>query len=465
VKEKPKVRFAPKGSLPSRSGVVAPGHGHAHGNGGHSHGTSPGHGVPVERGFVATPHATFSRTELERGAGRGKVLFFDCSSGIAGDMTLSSLLDLGVPRRLLDETVAALGLEHVELVIEEGYAGAIGALHLDVVVSGTGKERSYAEIRELLERAPLPEGARTLAKLVFLKLATAEAEVHRATLDDVHFHEVGAVDALVDIVGSAVFLDYLGAEVIVSPLPMGRGFVKCRHGMLPLPAPATLLCLKGVPTVDAAIEAELVTPTGAAIVSALASSFAAWPALTIERVGMGAGTRGLPDRPNVLRAILGTRGPFSLSELPSHVLCETNLDDMTGEALAFALEAILRSGAVDAWFSPVTMKKGRPGVVLSVLAPLGEKTAVVEAILRETRTIGVRQTLVCRTELERRIETVETRWGPVRFKLSGTPPFRAKPEFDDCAEIARRHGLTLEQVVRELEPHGAKLLEFAQAPS
>lgn len=445
------VRFSATPPLP-RAPLLG-GHGHAHGAGGHQHGTpGGGHGVPVEAGFVAGGVRRPPPSEIPEHGGRGKVLFLDCPSGIAGDMTLSALLDLGVPETVLHSVVDALELSEARLRIERGYVGALGAVHVDVLVEGAVRERSYAEIVALIERAPLPANAKTLALAIFRELGEAEAEVHRATLADVHFHEVGAVDALVDIVGAATMLDYLGATVLASPVPLGRGFVHCRHGVLPLPAPAALLCLRGVPTYDAGLEAELVTPTGAAILKGVVREFTAWPRFTPERVGLGAGTRGLPDRPNVLRAVLGSpSAPLAGVGDRTLVLCEANLDDTTPEVVAHAVARLLDAGALDAWVTPVTMKKGRPGFVVAGLASFERRADVVAAFFRESSTLGVRQTIVERSELSRRIEEIETPLGVVRVKLAGEPPTSVKPEFEDCARLARERGLGLPEVLRIVE--------------
>lgn len=439
------------------------GKGRAHGghsHGGHSHGATdgdgdhlphPGHGAPVHLGFVPSerPPGT-ERAELEEGAGNGKVLFLDMPSGIAGDMTLAALFDLGVPPGIVQSAIEKLGLSGIGLTIESGYAGAIGCTHVNVTWPEQAGERSYREIRELISSSKLAEQPKELALRIFQRLADAEANVHRTTIEDVHFHEVGAVDAIVDIVGSAVAFCFLGAEVVASPVPLGRGFVKCRHGVLPLPAPATLNCLVGVPTIESGLEAELVTPTGAAIVATVADRFSSWAPIAPIRIGWGAGTRGLPDRPNALRVILGDK--TERDGALTHSLLEANVDDMTGEVAAFALAQVLEAGAVDAWIVPATMKKGRPGMVFCALSPVSQSTKVAEVMLRETSTIGVRQSLVSRHELSRRTGSLDTPWGPVRIKWSGegTSQAKVKPEFDDCARIAAQEHLPLRQVLSEV---------------
>ena len=291
-----------------------------------------------------------------------------------------------------------------------------------------------------------------LARRIFRRLALAEARVHRVPVETVHFHEVGAVDAIVDVVGAAACFTHLGAEVVCTPLPLGRGTVTCRHGVLPLPAPATLECLAGVPTVDAGVDVELVTPTGAAIAATVARRYERWPSFVPERIGWGAGTRELPDRPNALRVVLGA--PFSATRDPAsggHVLIECNVDDMTGELAAHALSALLAAGARDAWAVPVTMKKGRPGLTLAALAERGSETRIAEVMLRETSTIGVRYADLERIERPRRLIEVATRYGTVPVKVSEGPygPPQLKPEFDVCAKLAADAGVPVREVIAE----------------
>ena len=407
------------------------GHGHGHGHG-HDHGH--GHG----------------QEELEAGAGAGCTLFLDAFAGVAGDMTVAALLDLGVPLSVVEGAVAKLGIDGVRVARHARLAGAIGASAFEVTFDPQGRERTYAEIDALIERAQLGSAVEELARRVFERLARAEARVHRVPVGSVHFHEVGAIDAIVDVVGAAACFAHLGATVVASPLPMGRGSVECRHGTLPLPAPATVECLRGVPTYDAGIDAELVTPTGAAIVGAVATSFARWPDFSPERVGWGSGTRALPDRPNALRVVLGRSAPEATAG--GHVLVECNVDDMTGELAAHALAALLAAGARDAWAVPLTMKKGRPGLTLAALADRGSELRIAEVLLRETSTIGVRWAEAHRLERPRRMLEVETRYGKIPVKISEGPygPPQAKPEFDACARAASEAGVPVREVIAEV---------------
>jgi uncharacterized protein (TIGR00299 family) protein len=365
-------------------------------------------------------------------------------------MTIAALVDLGVPFGEVQRVIACLPLDGFELKLQHGFAGAIGASHFDVHVHSPQPERHYTEIDALLAQAPLPPRTQSLARAIFRRLAEAEAEVHRMSIADVHFHEVGAVDAIVDIVGAAACFDFLGADVVASPLPLGRGSVDCRHGRLPLPAPAALLCLRGVPTYDAGIEAELVTPTGAAIVATVASSFTNWPSFIPEYVGWGKGTRELADRPNALRAVLGQPWLGTGATNASHVVVEANVDDLTGELAGHALAALLREGALDAWITPIQMKKGRPGLILSALGPSTAAERLGAVLLRETSSLGYRKSPVSRGERPRRTIEVQTPWGTVPIKVSSGPwgSPQIKPEFDVCARHAEAHGVPVKEVIQ-----------------
>jgi uncharacterized protein (TIGR00299 family) protein len=426
-----------------------PGHDHDHD---HDHAHEPDHDHPHGSDHHH-PHAHSPELSplLAQGTGAGKILFFDAFSGTAGDMTIAALLDLGVPFQVIEHAVEALSIEGFHLHRGHAHRSGIVATTFDVHVEASQPERTYGSIDAMLAAAPLEPPVRDLARRIFRRLGEAEAAVHKMPLDDVHFHEVGAVDAIVDIVGAAAALAYLGAEVVGSPLPMGRGFVKARHGVLPLPPPAVVACLRGVPTYGVALDAELVTPTGAAILATVATRFERWPTFAPERVGHGAGQRELPDRPNLLRVVLGTR-PLPADEegsTASHVIVEANVDDLTGEVAAHAIEALLAAGALDAWATAITMKKGRPALTIAALAPRAQESAVAAALLTETTSIGVRRTPVNRTERPRRTVTVATAFGPLLVKVSEGPfgPPQIKPEFDACAAAARAHGVPVREVI------------------
>ena len=392
---------------------------------------------------------------LPKRAGEGKVLFLDAPSGLAGDMIVAALVDLGVPAQVVGDALASLEVTGFHVDFGTRVRSGIVAASFEVHVDSPQPPRTYASVRALLDRAPLPEGVRARAQRTFLRLATAEARVHRSTLDDVHFHEVGAIDAIADVVGSAAALDYLGAEVLVSPLPMGRGFVNAAHGRLPLPAPATVECLAGLATYDGGIDFEFVTPTGAAIVGAHAAGSHRWPSMRPERTGWGAGTANLRDRPNVLRAVLGAHLHASspdegLGDAATHAVLETNVDDATGELAASWIEQLFAAGALDAWVTPIAMKKGRPAMTISALAPLARADAVAHAMLRETTSLGVRRYAIARTERPRAIEQVDTLYGRIPVKVATGPfgPPQVKPEFDACAAAAAAHGVPVREVLR-----------------
>jgi pyridinium-3,5-bisthiocarboxylic acid mononucleotide nickel chelatase len=375
------------------------------------------------------------------------IAYLDCVGGLAGDMLIAALLDAGAPEESLREVPGRLGLDGVELRVERVERHGIGALHLDVVADRHDHERSWRSIREQLAAADLDERVRTRATEVFARLAEVEAGIHGVPPDDVHFHELGAVDTLVDVVGAVTLLEALHVERLVcSPLPAGRGIVRAAHGVLPLPAPATVGLLVGAPVFGVELEAELVTPTGAALASTLADGWGPVPAMTLERVGYGAGTADFAERANVVRVLLG-RAAEARSEHEVVVL-ETNLDDLSPELVPDAVERCFAAGALDVWTLPIGMKKGRPGLLLSALARPEAEAAVARAILEETTALGVRVARLRRYELDREERTVEVDGRAVRVKLGRLDGrvVNVAPEHDDCAAVARATGATVKSV-------------------
>jgi uncharacterized protein (TIGR00299 family) protein len=371
-----------------------------------------------------------------------RLAYLDCVGGLAGDMMLAALLDAGADEAVLRAIPDRLGLQGVELVVERVERGGVSALHVDVTSGDDRSQRSWPEIRGLLERA---DGL-SRAVTVFTRLAEAEAAVHGVGLEDVHLHELGAVDTLVDVAGAVALLDDLDIqEVACSPLPVARGVVQAAHGPLPLPSPATLELLRGAPLVGVEGEAEVVTPTGAVLAATLASSFGPLPSLTLERVGTGAGTRDFPDRPNVLRVLIGETAAVAAPEV---VLLETNLDDLAPELVPDAVERAFAAGALDVWTVPAQMKKGRPGLVLSALARPADEADVARAILEETTALGLRVARLHRHELEREEQTVTVAGGPVRVKIGrlNGRVVNVAPEHDDCAALARRTGRSVRSI-------------------
>jgi hypothetical protein len=382
------------------------------------------------------------------------VLHFDCFSGLAGDMIVAALIDLGVPLEPIRAALEALPIEGYSADVAEVEVASIAATRFVVEVQGQQPYRTWREIRAMLEGAALSPTVKARALATFEALAIAEGKIHRVPPEQVHFHEVGAVDAIVDIVSACAALDWLGATISCAPLPMGRGFTRSEHGRIPLPAPAVLELLAGIPTIDAGIVGELVTPTGAALVRANATQFVQWPSIRPARTGFGAGTKSLPDRPNVLRVVLGERVAPETSRparsLATHVQLETNVDDTSGEMLAHACAALLREGALDAWTESIGMKKSRPAVKLCALARSEDRERLTTVMLREVPTLGVRAFECTRHERPRREITLETPWGPLPCKVSvgdGLPP-SAKPEDDAVAALAQKAGVPA-RIVRE----------------
>jgi uncharacterized protein (TIGR00299 family) protein len=377
-----------------------------------------------------------------------RVAYLDCAGGLAGDMLLSALLDAGADIGTLRGIPAALGIDGVRIDVERVERQGIGALHLRIAAPDDESHRHYAHIRKLVERAHLPERARARSLEAFRRLAEVEAGIHGVEPDQVHFHELGSLDTLVDVCGAFVLLEELGVDrVVSSPLPFARGYVEAAHGTLPLPAPATLGLLRGAALVGVDIEAELVTPTGAAIAATVVEEWGSLPPLTLDRVGYGAGTKDFASFPNVLRVVLGT----GVAETAPIVLIETNLDDFSPELVPDAAERCFEAGALDVWTAPAQMKKGRPGFVLSALARPDAEAAVASALLEATSALGVRVSRLGRYELEREERSVEVTGGTVRVKLGlrDGRVVNVAPEHDDCAAVAKTAGRSVKSVWAE----------------
>jgi uncharacterized protein (TIGR00299 family) protein len=372
--------------------------------------------------------------------------YFDAFSGISGDMTVGALLDAGFPFADLERHVAALPISGCELVLEHREYGAIRAAKFGVRTTVAQPERTFTTIRGILEAAPLPPRARDLALMAFRELAEAEGRVHGVAPDHVHFHEVGGVDAIVDIVGAALGIDTLGiTRIAVGPLPLGSGIVDTQHGRIPVPAPATVELLRGFAVRPGDGEGEMVTPTGAAILRGFGATSGAPDGLRVARVGYGSGTRRLADRPNVLRILLGEVETATRSE--EMLVIETNIDDMSPELYEHATARLFAAGAVDVTLVPVHMKKGRPGVLVQVLAPRAHRDDIAAVLFGETTTIGLRYHSVERLTLAREIIEVETRYGSIAVKVATGPAGRtAAPEYESCRAAAERHRVPLRLV-------------------
>jgi uncharacterized protein (TIGR00299 family) protein len=389
-----------------------------------------------------------------------RVAWLECATGISGDMTLAALIDAGVDREAIEAAVRSLNLPDVSLRVETVVKGGFRATQVFVDHPQQHAHRHLSDIRRILDQAELTDGQRQIADRLFLTIAEAEARVHGSTVEKVHFHEVGAVDSIVDIVGAAVGFDLLKAEQIVChPIPTGRGFVNIDHGICPVPAPGTAEILKGIPLADVPIEAELTTPTGAAIVSSLVDRFGPLPAMTIEQIGYGSGTMEFKQRANILRLFVGESAVGPNTELVT--LLETNLDDVSPEIVGYTRKRLMQTGALDVYVTPVQMKKDRPGIVLSVLTSPALVETMESILFAETGTLGIRRQLLERRTQHRDVVSVTTPWGTVHGKRSwqtGRDP-RFAPEFDDCAQIAADSDVSLRDVYRAAESAFLKLSE------
>jgi uncharacterized protein (TIGR00299 family) protein len=444
-----------------------------------------------------------------------RIAYLECFSGISGDMFLGALVDAGVPPRLLQETVAALDVsaklgarlkissvvrsgisatkadvyvhgekdlpreqyweqqhehehEHPEVVRQDhhhhehshSYAGEVSRAGVPAPHElGHSHGRGLTEIREIISKAAISDSAKKTAIAIFTALGAAEAKIHNTSIESVHFHEVGAVDAIVDIVCAAVGAEALGVdEIVCSPLNVGGGTVQCAHGTFPVPVPATVELLKDAPVYSSGVQAELVTPTGAAIVKTLASRFTAFPEMKIEKSGYGAGARDFPGHPNVVRLTVGeVASSLAASFFPNKTaselitVLEANLDDLNPQVFGYVMDRLLEEGALDAFGMPVQMKKNRPGTLLTVLCKPEDSSKLTQIIFTETTTLGVRGRNEVRQTLARRWENVRTQWGEVRIKIAsmnGTITNYA-PEYEDCRRIAAEHRVPLKEVMSE----------------
>jgi pyridinium-3,5-bisthiocarboxylic acid mononucleotide nickel chelatase len=377
-----------------------------------------------------------------------RIAYLDCASGISGDMTLGALVDAGADLAAIQAGIDSLGLTACRLVQSEVKKRGFRATQITVEHEPDHAHRHLHHISAMIDRGSLPPRARELATRIFHKLAEAEAKVHGSTIEKVHFHEVGAVDSIADIVGAAIGFDLLGVErIICSPVPTGHGFVEIAHGRCSIPAPATGELLRGVPLAPLDVEGELTTPTGAALVAALAAGFGPLPAMTVDAIGYGSGQKDFPQ-PNILRVLVGEASTIeSVGDhrplVESIVVLETNLDDCPGDAIGHAMERLFAAGALDVAVTPLQMKKGRPGVLLTVQAQPANADSLEAILFHETTTIGVRRQTVERSVLARHACEVQTPWGPIAGKVSTLPngTRRFAPEYEAC------HRVSIEQQV------------------
>ncbi|MGY8769368.1 MAG: nickel pincer cofactor biosynthesis protein LarC [Pirellulales bacterium] len=377
-----------------------------------------------------------------------KIAYLDCHSGIAGDMTLAAMIDAGVPLDLLNEGIQSLGLPGVMLLTEEVHRKGFRAIHLKVQHEPEHVHRHLHHIDAMIDGSSvLTHSQKDLAKRIFMKVAVAEAKVHGSTLQKVHFHEVGAVDSIADIVGAAIGWDYLGVDQIhCSAIPTGTGFVQIAHGKCSVPAPATAEILKGIPLAACDIEAELTTPTGAAIVATVVDQYGPLPPMTIDAIGYGAGTKELESQGNFLRLILGTTEDPMVSE--QAWILETNLDDVTAEVIGHTTNLLLEKGALDVYTTAIGMKKNRPGVKVTVLCTGADVMKLERILFRQTTTLGIRRFPVSRHKLVRQEHEVNTQLGTIAGKLAwveGSPP-SFSPEYESCRKVAEEKDLPIREV-------------------
>jgi len=405
-----------------------------------------------------------------------RIAYLECFSGISGDMFLGALVDAGVRPQLLEDTVAALAVG-AKLQITRVIRSGISATKVDVWVDGEKDmpreeywakqdaahthshrhdhaHRGLSEIRKIISSASISESAKKTAVAIFEALGAAEAKIHDAPAEEIHFHEVGSVDAIVDIVCAAVGAEALRVEeIICSSLNVGGGTVKCAHGNFPVPAPATVELLKDAPVYSSGVQAELVTPTGAAIAKTLVRRFGSFPEMNIEKSGYGAGSRDFPGHPNVMRLVVGEAASTLAAKTNSEMITvlEANLDDLNPQVFGYVMDRLLEEGVLDAFGMPVQMKKNRPGTLLTVLCKPEDASKLTQLIFTETTTLGVRRRAEVRQVLERRWENVRTPWGEVRMKIAsmnGTVTNYA-PEYEDCRRIAAEHHVPLKTVIQE----------------
>ncbi len=410
-----------------------------------------------------------------------KIAYFDCFSGISGDMTLGALVDAGVPPEIVTDGLVPLKLDaefslHFEKATKHGITGTRAIVevhpahtsHADSHHSHDhghahhhehGPSRHLSDIFKLLDDSDLDAEVRDTAKCVFDRLAEAEAKVHNTTKTKVHLHEVSGIDSIVDIVGSVIGLAHLDVDAVyASPLSLGRGFVGCAHGLMPVPVPGTMELLKGVPIHQTDIPKELVTPTGAALITTLSQEFGVMPQMRLDRVGYGAGTRDLEQRPNLLRLCLGEKTSTSDSQATHHHaetdsvdIIETNVDDMSPEITGYVTSQLFEHGALDVFLTPTFMKKGRPATQITVLCPTTHRDELIELLLTETTTFGVRLSSANRVKLRRDFTQVETQWGTIQAKRGylNDALIKTVPEYEDCKRLAEQNSIPLRQVYAE----------------
>ena len=395
-----------------------------------------------------------------------RAAYFDCYSGISGDMILGALVDLGVDPGKIRKALKTLDLKGYKLKTSRVQRGLIAGTKVQVSLTKSSHHpaRKYSDIKKLIADSDLSSTAKKNSLEIFKRIAQVEAAIHDTTMEKIHFHEIGAVDSIVDIVGGVVAIESLKLDKIyASPLNVGEGFVQCAHGCLPVPAPATLKLLQGIPVFSNGIKKELTTPTGAAMIGFYADKFGSLPAMKIVGDGYGAGDHIIAEMPNMLRVVLGEISAESDEEL---VLIETNIDDMNPEFYEGTMESLFKAGALDVYLTPIIMKKSRPANKISVLSSETDRQAMTEILLHETSSFGVRYFRIGRTVLEREMKTVNISWGSVRIKIGkfNGKVIQISPEYEDCKKIAYKEKVPVKQVYEESHSQAIKLFGTIDTP-
>ncbi len=381
-----------------------------------------------------------------------KIAYFDLISGASGDMILGALIDAGLTENTLQAGLAALLLDDYKLDFHRVNKNGFSASKVDVIVRDKVPERHLSDIEAIITQSELSTHIQQKAIAIFRRLGTVEAGIHGSSLEHVHLHELGGVDTIVDVVGALIGLEALGIEnIFSSPVPLGRGFVKGSHGQIPLPAPATVALLKGVPIVGSQLMVETVTPTGAVILTSLASGFGPIPEMNLRSIGYGAGGRDLPI-PNVLRVLIGEQNKPLGCKVETLIMLETNIDDLNPEIYAYVMEKLFAEGALDVFMAPIQMKKNRPATQFSVLCREKDAAKIREILFMETSTLGIRETTIRRHSLERNTQKVETPWGEVNIKIAHLPngELKVAPEYEDCRRLAQQHDIALMNVYNSI---------------
>ena len=381
-----------------------------------------------------------------------KILYLDCFSGISGDMFLAALLNCGLPRTVLKRELSRLSLDPYTLSITPAQRMNITGYHIQIKPrTKKHHHRGLREIKRIITGSQLTTQVKELSLSAFERLALVEAKIHHKKISEIHFHEVGALDSIIDIVGAAIGIDYFKFDkVCASPLPLGSGFTTSEHGVIPLPSPATLALLKGVPVYGTSLNTELVTPTGAALVTTITKSFGPMPPMKVSKIGYGAGSRQLKDRPNLLRMVIGEdRANEGTDQV---LILEAQIDDMNPEIYDYLMERLFESGALDVSYSSIQMKKNRPGVLVRVICPPEKRNALATIMFQESTTAGIRSYQADRIKLVRKSKTITSPYGRLSVKVFLSPDggYFASPEYDQCKKIAKKHGIPLKTVYLEI---------------